>query len=179
MILTDTFVAVVPGYRLIPAVPGTVRLQSVFKHQEIPVIIVRLDGVCLLIKTYEVSSHQFFRRQFCIIKKLRRRGFVVDCLVLIYLRDKRYLHFLWLVNLVVLAGNLRWLLLHQDIHTIRQHNTLAPVIVLPAATAGMECFKVLIHIIAGIVPLHGKQFPKLRIFFKKGFVIIESIFYLF
>ena len=137
MILTDTLIAVIPGYRLIPAIPYAVRFQTVFKHQEISIIVMRLNGMCLLIKAYEVLFHQFFQRHFRVIKIFRGWVFIVDSPVTIHLRDKWQLHFLWLVNLIVLAGNLRGLLLHQHIHAIGQHDTLAPVIVLPAAPAGM------------------------------------------
>ena len=97
--------------------------------------------------------------------------------IFIHLRDKGQFHFFWRVNLVMLLGNLRRLLLYQHIRAIRQHPALTPVIVPAAALVRMNSRHISIRIMLCSVPLQSQECCILWVFFKETLIVVAAVLF--
>ena len=77
----------------------------------------------------------------------------------------------------MLLRNLRRLLLHQHIGTIRQHPTLTPVIVPAAALVRMNSRHIPVRIMLCRVPLQSQGCCILQIFFKETLIVVAAVLF--
>ena len=167
---------IIPRYCLILAIPSAVRLQTILKHFKIAVIIMRIYDMGFFIKSNLITLSQFLRCHGRIVKIFLRWDFIMYCTIGIYLWNKRNLYLLRRINLIMFLWDACWLLLHQNICTVRKHPALSPVVVLPAAPVCMYGCHIPVCIILFQIPLNCKLKRSIGIFLEKCYIVITAIF---